>query len=559
MDIGIADSPLNTAYQREAPQKAIRKLDEHASVKVGIVFRALSSCLDIDPIILRWKIIDSIQRTLPFTRELPSDAVLMISFFIILVLIGAFLAFFLIGYMNGLNTTYLSPYDVTNYNSSSSKYCHQVLTTNTGSYLATSTGQWQSDANFQYSNASYQAMVTSLSIAYDEYSFLMELIYEAILKLGQQAAHNSLTYNLIYWMTAVFVIPGTTTQRFYLTGSPITVFNRQHIGGVMSSVLGICSSKNVSSTTSYDSNSGIIQLTYSYEQYMENSLCLSAGDPMKLGYIPAISTDDFILKFDVRSLISAIAVNIGVITAAELVAISGFEADIPYAGHIFTVSTYYNPKFPSMTPMVCIRGSKTAFTNSSNDSFQNYSTSIGSSSNLDDDNSDGQKLFLCGLGFGNTYAVPIFNHFGANETYPVACDCSNSENLNLGSPFANCNKFNLISGVFYWNTSDPIPILELLTRYDFNYTQLNAAAFQASFIDSYWGIVSPFSKTLFQSPEYRAQSYAFCNSTIYGLCSMAIFSSFDDDFQANWAISEYYYILSNGACRDSITPKKDDW
>lgn len=550
----MIDSPLHSAYQHRQNEALTTRSEEDPLKQVSCFFR-IFRWFGMDPIVIRWKVIDSVQRTLPFTRELPSNIVLVLSAIMTLLLIGAFLTFFLIGYFNGLGTTYLSPYDVTSYTSTStSRYCDQVLTTNTGSYLATSTGQWQWSPNFQYSNATYQAMVTSLSISFDEYAYLMNLIYASIVALGRQAAHNSLSYNLIYWMTAVFVIPGTTTQRFYLTGNPITVFNRQHTGGIITSVMGPCPTKNVSSVTSYDSNSGIIQLTYDYDQYAENVQCMLAGDPTKLGYIPTISTAEFVLKFDVRSLISAISVNIGVISADELVAISGFQADVTFENRIFHVATYYNPKFPSMAPMVCIRG------NLSTTILQNVDETETSSFafTLDDDNSDGQNLFLCGLGYGNTYMIPMFNHFGANETYPVECDCANQEDLNLDLPYANCNKFNFISGAFYWNTSDPIPILELLTKYDFNYTKLNAATFSASFIDSYWGLKSPYS-TLFRSESYRQQVYSFCNSTMYGLCSMVIFSSFDDDFQANWAINEYYYILSNGACRDSITPKYDQW
>jgi hypothetical protein len=84
-------------------------------------------------------------------------------------------------------------------------------------------------------------------------------------------------------------------------------------------------------------------------------------------------------------------------------------------------------------------------------------------------------------------------------------------------------------------------------------------AFNASFINSYWGQTSPESATLLQTSTYRTQAYEFCRLNDTLVCSMLIFSSFDSENQVNWAINEFNYQVTNGACQDSFSPTWEDW
>jgi hypothetical protein len=95
-----------------------------------------------------------------------------------------------------------------------------------------------------------------------------------------------------------------------------------------------------------------------------------------------------------------------------------------------------------------------------------------------------------------------------------------------------------------------------MEAYNFNIYAINRAAFNASFVNSYFGQHSPYTET-FNSPAYRRAIYDFC--VIDGLpCSIMTTTVFDTH-QYNWAITEYYFQLAQGACRDTMTIPEDKW
>lgn len=527
----------NTKDQKapSATTSSSKKEKGASNHQISPLIRWIAQITRQNPLILQWRLIDMIERNVPFTNDVPSEYIFLVSGAVLFLLFILFLIMFCVGYYDALGTTFLSPYDVDNYSdSSATQYCDTVSTTNTGVYLATKNGYWENSPHFEYSNASYYISLTSYSTNFEQYTFLMQEVYAYLRNFGNIVAQSSLTYSLVYWTSTMLVVPGYSTQRFYLSGDPVVIFNKQHTGGLLTSIEGPCY-ENITYSSSYDINSGIMRLNYDYKQFMSNSQCLNVTNPSLLGYVPIVDGSQFTLNFDVQTLMTALAVNLYVIQLSALVELPHFNSDYEYNGIQYYISYYYSPKFPSMIPMICLK------TVNYQEDFPNNAT----------------NAFLCGLNYNGVTAMPIFNQFGSNSTFPMPCDCANAASYDLDVAFSNCNLFNFLSGFIFWNTESPNPILEMLGKFQFNYKTINNLAFNASFIDSYWGLTSPLYNQL-HSKQFRSHAYEYCQ-TSYGVCSMVLFSSFDNAQDATWAISKYYYILQNGACRDSISPSADAW
>lgn len=156
---------------------------------------------------------------------------------------------------------------------------------------------------------------------------------------------------------------------------------------------------------------------------------------------------------------------------------------------------------------------------------------------------------------GGTYALPFYNHAGANLTYPTPCNCTTLPTSYVDDRYDPCNVFSFITGFIYFNTYDMQPMFEMSQRYSL--AQINTYAYNASFVASAWGRFSPNYESEFNQPEYRRAVYEFCNTTNY-TCSIVTFSSFDTSI-TNWAVSDYYYSLPTGACHDSFSTTQEYW
>jgi hypothetical protein len=537
MELDSLDSPFHP-LNRSRKDGALQPEQQQHDEQVPWVIRfAANHVLFMKPLNLQWTIIASIKSILPFTSNITKDHIFIISACVVLLLSILFAIVFSIGYNDALNTTYLSPLNVTNYealNANVGSYCQTVQTTNTGTYLATISGYWQNSPLFVYSNASFYIDVTSFSLSFNDYETLMGEVYMFLERFGEEMATQSLTFNLVVWTTGMLVVPNENSQRFYMSGDPKVIFNRQHTVGVLTSLVAPCYFDNVSYSSSYNSNNGRLALDYSYQQYINNPVCMKVTSPTTLGYISIADGDNFLIDLDVQSVLTAMSVNFGVLSMTDLVEIPDTLSRFLYNGMNFSISTFYSPKSPSMQPLTCME----------NEGF-NVSMPLSAT-----------NVFLCGSNFGQLYVVPIFNHAGSNYSVPRPCDCQFADSYGLNSSYAPCNLFNFISGFVFWNTELPTPIFEVLARVNFDYRKFNEMAFNASFIDSYWGLSSPQYDEL-HSDEYRAASYSFCNTSL-GVCSMVLFSSFDGA-QSTWSISDYYFLLQHGACRNTLTPSLENW
>jgi hypothetical protein len=152
---------------------------------------------------------------------------------------------------------------------------------------------------------------------------------------------------------------------------------------------------------------------------------------------------------------------------------------------------------------------------------------------------------------------PIFRHLGANTTFPEVCDCATLTVAELSSKTHNCNVFRFVSGFLFSSG---------LYAASANYANalLNKAglvpmflgAHKAMFIASSYGQNSPLAAHL-NSNSSMTDAYAFCK-VLGQTCSLLTFTSYDVT-PTSWAVSNYYTLVTNGACADTFSPTEEIW
>jgi hypothetical protein len=457
----------------------------------------------------------------------PTGVAVFVSFFAI------FFTVFFNGYYDSVHSTFLSPYDS---GTSAKSGCMKIPTFNTGSYLATQTGAWQGAKGFNFGLATFQLSITSLSLDDEEYSRLMTRAYTELSTLKVPSEHNDLARNLIGWMSIAYLpYIDNIAQRLELVGSPYVVFSREVVVGGISNVLGDC---NATSTAGFDRNSGILTVGFNYEEYIKDPICNASVSPELAGYIPLAGNNIFSLKVDVRSLVTATAVNIGILKIETLIEIPSLGLQYTLDGVTYNVSVYYDQKYSGMAPISCLN----IVDESTGASFPNCIVTLSSA----------------------LYGIPLFNHYGTSKDLPMSCNCSTLTEEELSDNSFSCNVFSFLTGVLFFPTNNTASIVRMWLHYGLVHSKyvttspINQMSFTAQFMGGYYGKTSP-NRSLFETTEYRESAYEFCNVPGNNVpCSFLTFSLFDLT-TFNWAITDYYFQLMNGACRNTFVPEASEW
>ena len=159
---------------------------------------------------------------------------------------------------------------------------------------------------------------------------------------------------------------------------------------------------NIPYERSFDSSTGIFSIIYPIDQF--NEYCAMNFVPSLLSYYgEQRSGPTLVLSLDIRSFISAFAVNInvpGVVGSLESVPTSQtisalYALQVVADGILFEANQDFLFRYPGMSPILCL-------------------TSINST------------LFartpLCLVSMQDLYGIPIANHMGASSTEPVYCN-----------------------------------------------------------------------------------------------------------------------------------------
>lgn len=444
-------------------------------------------------------------------KQMPEQYMLVFGIAIQSVLTALFLYLVITGFLSTSSQKYLAPSE------SAPRSCAEVLNTISGTYIADRKGRWEGQNNFSYSLGVYSFSAAGLALTYNQYVFYLTMLYSDLLYHGEIAMNNSLPYNILIWTSYVIQLnPNNNGQRVTMEASPLVIFDRDYNYVSFVGQNGICNAK---SSSSFDVNSGIFTAIFQYNEFMNLSTCYSIANPFMLGYLPTVSNGEFYLKYDINSLLTSVAVNIGVLEINSLQLVEGMTTEYEFGGIVYISNSYVDSRYPKMNPILC-----TLYDN----------------------------LPVCAFQFGYVYAWPIFQHKGNNITFPDPCNCHNPSQ-SRGS-YAQCNLFDFIHGFIFWNTSDPYPIFSLVAK--FGARRVNDLAFNASFAGSYWGSFT--ADPYYRSSEYVMSSLLFCKDDRYGFCRLMVFSSFDGN-QNNFAISQYQFQLPQGFCNNTIAIPWNDF
>lgn len=286
---------------------------------------------------------------------------------------------------------------------------------------------------------------------------------------------------------------------------------------------------------------------------------------------------------EVESFTTAMAANVGILKKYHLTIARNLRSTIgvTYNKSLFSfdVNEYFDLRYPTMTPVICLSNTTTLPMVLS------------------------QLSFLCFVivSTSSTIALPVFNHMGHNLTYPAYCECDGTTQTMMNSA---CNKFNLLSGFILF--SDDIEkaassrvqrennllrnvkrllymVLQFKDYESFNraaYFAMAASAISAStasgdivdddivptngfkFLDSAFNFcdlsLSVLSSFTIHTIGNNNSDYSSSesNNNTGGHCVLLLFHSFDNFSNQ---VSDYHFPLRNGSCSDSFNVDDEKW
>mmetsp|Transcript_12931 Transcript_12931/g.13968 ORF Transcript_12931/g.13968 Transcript_12931/m.13968 type:complete len:954 (+) Transcript_12931:39-2900(+) len=451
-----------------------------------------------------------------------------------------FIYFCLSNYQSAVNSEYIAL-------DSNNGICQTVPIPVTGTYYADANGNWEGTADFKYYQAPYAFFYNNfIADDFTTYQAMMKVFYGSLSHYGQMAKSNNLAMNLVLWMTYVrfystefplltdFTKVGRgNLQYIQLTGDPSVVFNTRYSGLALGTPQGIC---EIPSMVSYDEANGEFQATMNREVFLNLSACAAVTQPFifeqNINLNPYFS-----IEFDVRSFAIALGVNLRYNDIRNLMPASDLLPKVRFRNTTYRVGTYFDIRYPDMSSIFCVYNE----------------TALPPNSPL--------ITQYCLISAGSSFFLPVFNHMGDNLKIPKYCDC----NTPIGKS-QQCNYFFLMAGLIAFdpitNSSFSSPdslrislqrALMLLVKHKADYSRLNRAAFNASASSVFYALntADPSIKTA----EYVESAYDFCKLDDNVICSLITFYTLDQDSD----VTKFHYPLSNGSCRDTITPKDASW
>jgi hypothetical protein len=406
--------------------------------------------------------------------------------------------------------------------------CDPVLRPVSGTYLASTNGEWEGAVGFKYNQALFEFQFFNMYQTQEEYQNGINYAKNVIVEyLGNYSTSYNLAMMILVLTTYQLIFPISGSNQYVLfTGSPNVIFNAVDYYGGMASSSATCYPP---AAHTFDSNSAVMSISVGYSDFV--TYC-PAFDPFLFGFLD----NDIIvlLQIDMRSFVMAMGTNMGIPGAAlslEVVEFSQFVIDlyqtsIEVDGMVFEAVQYYSIRYPGMEPFVCVISTNSII----------FSASTP----------------LCFMELSGFYGIPIMNPVGISGDEPSPCNCSEPE---LGT-LSYCNAFSLLYGLIL-NTNATtthqgyaeqntllgmIPLIQLAQRYATAYGNWSEGMFHLN-EDAYVAQLGV--ATSNSTASWAEGSMEFCgfDCTILGIKSTDYF---------NQAISDNYYQLYNGSCSNSI-------
>lgn len=98
----------------------------------------------------------------------------------------------------------------------------------------------------------------------------------------------------------------------------------------------------------YNGGDGMMSLQYSHEEFIADPICSSTAEPEYMGFNQNYDFDFFRTKVDVSSLITCMAVNMGILHFEELDVIEGSlrNSTLPNSTEIVYISQRFDFRYP---------------------------------------------------------------------------------------------------------------------------------------------------------------------------------------------------------------------
>jgi hypothetical protein len=313
--------------------------------------------------------------------KMPSFPMYVMAFTFNLMWWTCFLYFIVVQYISGLESSFISL-------DPSSGDCTEVPFSLDGTYLADSSGHWDSQKKYNDATAIYSVDVLGYASTKTQYEALIgTTVGEALKEVGETGARRDLAYNMIAWTAWSYPNRDYGKFTFAMSGEISTMLNRQYfLGGMvlnkgMLTKQDVCLNSETSSTT-FDAVSGSVKFAIQMSDAVEtNNVTISGSSKScqriarSLGYRASSGSTDYVGGFNVNSFASAVAVNYDIMSAKSFVQIT----DSPTKGYVYS------------TDDDSTGGSGSSYYSSSNEDdglVFTYSGSYGGSSGYTDDLDD---------------------------------------------------------------------------------------------------------------------------------------------------------------------------
>jgi hypothetical protein len=253
------------------------------------------------------------------------------------------------GFKSTLDTQFLAPY--LGNNAAANNHCSLVPIPYTGSFLVARNGFWEGSNKFSFNLATYNLDMTAYSATSEVFRQDMTSIYTGLQYYGNLAKTQPLVQNLLLWMSLVFVKETSNAKRLTMTGDPLVILDRDHIAAAVSSVAGNC---NVTSIATFDNSNGMMSVSWNYRAFIAEPKCMKAMNPTYFGYDTLTKPDLFTISFDIRTIITGVAVNLGFLKLEQLEEITDYRQHLHVGTQQVYARFFYDPRYAGMKPLRCV-------------------------------------------------------------------------------------------------------------------------------------------------------------------------------------------------------------
>lgn len=520
--------------------------------------------------------------------------------------------------------------------------CFEVPNALTGTWTLDTNGYWNGKTDFEPGLGFLSVELNAFQKSIPEYQDFMMKIKDAIIEVAANASIRDVSMNIAYWTNWAYPIDDSssgTTHLIRFTGQPSYVFDRFY-----KSVSMVDPKRQCFAIPSifFDKSTGNFLVQYMYNEYTmlatkqalnyptadastqlgccnwqtqtqspgsiqkaDDSQCVLPA--VGFGYNSAFDSSHFSIRYNINSLMTAFAVNMGITPYEVLSFAKGefakkrgctrltdtintrdtYKQDTPYMTWSNTdgcVMTYNNskskeldkytielridPKFTNMDPIYCL-----VRTNSSAPAESYFFTR------------------LCLLRMGDTFVYPYFNHLGTTGSdktdfynFTSGCSCKSIPPLDpAGKYFSQgkgdktyCNIFDLMHGFIVINSKyADVIFYKMITMASYQSAQkINEAVYYPAFGAIRTGgnggqnQVTPSSgKNSFNNVVASLQSgisgnligpnspFYFCQDEKNGcvIYAMNTYDIYDQRMNAD------YFELTDGSCKDTFSINDTTW